>query len=595
MAESGSAKGSVLVQAGILAAASMLVRVIGLLYRSPLTAIIGDEGNGYYGTAYNIYTIILMISSYSIPSAISKLMAQKLAVQDTDGARKVFRCAFGYGILVGLLGSLLLYFGASFLVPEVAVCVLQVFAPTVFLFGILGSLRGYFQAQGSMVQTSISQILEQIANAAVSIGAAWLLMSLAAGEDSTTQAQMGAMGSAMGTGAGVLTALIFMTVCYVRSRRREPGTAMPASRTAAGAAAVGGGTVSGRRTAVGSGTVSNSGTVSGISGAAASPIRRHNDFPQILKETILVITPFMLSGVILNITTSLNQTIYMRILINGRGVAETAATTVYGVFSNKAVVISNIPISIATAVAAAIIPGISAAFARRDLEDTRRRAGDAVRATALIAIPSAVGLFVLARPITMLLFPQMETLSLASSLLAGLAVTVIFYSVSTITNAILQSIGRMNIPLISAGIAIAVQTVVLFALLLLTDWDVEALVLCSILYSALIFVVNLVCLKRFLGFTQDVMSVYVRPLLCAAIMGAAARLVYEGLYYLTAGVIPGSYLRNLAAVLPAVLIAVLVYAFVLVRSGTVEREMLRHLPKGDAMVRLLEKWKWLRS
>ena len=568
MAQSDGKRSSVLVQAGILAAASMLVRVIGLLYRSPLTAIIGDEGNGYYGTAYNIYTIILMISSYSIPSAISKLMAQKLALQDADGARKVFHCALGYGLFVGLLGSLLLYYGASFLVPEVAVCVLQVFAPTVFLFGILGSLRGYFQAQGSMVQTSISQILEQIANAAVSIGAAWLLMHLAAGEDATTQAQMGAMGSAMGTGAGVLTALIFMAVCYFRSRHREKME----SRRGAGAAPP-------ERSAAGRVEVSKRG--------------HDSDLPRILKETILVITPFMLSGVILNITTSLNQTIYMRILIYARGVAQTTATTIYGVFSNKAVVISNIPISIATAVAAAIIPGISAAFARSDLADTRKRADDAIRATALIAIPSAVGLFVLARPITMLLFPQQETLSLASSLLAGLSVTVIFYSVSTITNAILQSIGRMNIPLISAGIAIAVQTIVLLVLLGFTDWDVEALVLCSILYSALIFVVNLVCLRRFLGFTQDLMRVYVRPLLCAAVMGAAAWLVYEGISLLSSFVISGSYLRNLIAVLPAVLIAVIVYAFTLIRSGTVEREMLLQLPKGTAIVRLLERMRWI--
>ena len=162
----------VLVQAGILAMASMIVRVIGLLYRAPLTAIIGDEGNGYYGTAYNIYTIILMVSSYSMPSAISKLMAQKLAVGEYRNANRVFRCALAYGVLVGLVGSGLLFFGARFLVPDVAVCVLQVFAPTVFLFGILGSMRGYFQARGSMVPTSVSQILEQLANAVVSIAAA---------------------------------------------------------------------------------------------------------------------------------------------------------------------------------------------------------------------------------------------------------------------------------------------------------------------------------------------------------------------------------------------------------------------------------------
>ena len=155
----------VLVQAGILAAASMIVRIVGLLYRAPLTAIIGDEGNGYYGTAYNIYTIILMVSSYSIPSAISKLIAQKRAVGEYKNAHRVFLCAVLYGLGVGFLGSALLYFGAGALVPAVAVPVLRVFAPTIIFFGILAALRGYFQGHGSMVQTSVSQILEQLANA----------------------------------------------------------------------------------------------------------------------------------------------------------------------------------------------------------------------------------------------------------------------------------------------------------------------------------------------------------------------------------------------------------------------------------------------
>lgn len=541
-------------QAGILAMASMIVRVIGLLYRAPLTAIIGDEGNGYYGTAYNIYTIILMVSSYSMPSAISKLMAQKLAVGEYRNANRVFRCALMYGVLVGLVGSGLLFFGARFLVPDVAVCVLQVFAPTVFLFGILGSMRGYFQARGSMVPTSVSQILEQLANAVVSIAAAWLLMQTAVGADPTRRAQLGAMGSALGTGAGVLIALLFMVFCFRRSKE-------------------------GRKAEI-------------LSDATG----KEEKYRIFLRDTILVITPFMLSGVIMNLTTSLNQTIYMRMLIDLKGAGETATTTLYGIFSNKAVVISNIPISIATAVSSAIIPGISAAYARRDETGARRQVGNAIRITSIIAIPSAVGLAVLARPITMLMFPQMESLELASSLLSLLAVTVIFYSISTITNAALQSIGRMNLPLISAGIALVVQTVVLVALLRFTDLDVRALVLVSILYSVMIFAVNQYYLRRFLGIRQDVRRDYLQPLVCAALMGAAAKAVY---YLVSMAAEPmrnlpkGFYFRNLAATAAALLAAVLVYGYTMVRSGTIRRKDLLSMPKGQLLVRHMEKLHWL--
>lgn len=544
----------VLVQAGILAMASMIVRVIGLLYRAPLTAIIGDEGNGYYGTAYNIYTIILMVSSYSMPSAISKLMAQKLAVGEYRNANRVFRCALMYGVLVGLVGSGLLFFGARFLVPDVAVCVLQVFAPTVFLFGILGSMRGYFQARGSMVPTSVSQILEQLANAVVSIAAAWLLMQTAVGADPTRRAQLGAMGSALGTGAGVLIALLFMVFCFRRSKE-------------------------GRKAEI-------------LSDATG----KEEKYRIFLRDTILVITPFMLSGVIMNLTTSLNQTIYMRMLIDLKGAGETATTTLYGIFSNKAVVISNIPISIATAVSSAIIPGISAAYARRDETGARRQVGNAICITSIVAIPSAVGLAVLARPITMLMFPQMESLELASSLLSLLAVTVIFYSISTITNAALQSIGRMNLPLISAGIALVVQTVVLVLLLRFTDLDVRALVLVSILYSVMIFAVNQYYLRRFLGIRQDVRRDYLQPLVCAALMGAAAKAVY---YLVSMAAEPmrnlpkGFYFHNLAATAAALLAAVLVYGYTMVRSGTIRRKDLLSMPKGQLLVRLMEKLHWL--
>ena len=541
-------------QAGILAMASMIVRVIGLLYRAPLTAIIGDEGNGYYGTAYNIYTIILMVSSYSMPSAISKLMAQKLAVGEYRNANRVFQCALTYGVLVGLVGSGLLFFGARFLVPNVAVCVLQVFAPTVFLFGILGSMRGYFQARGSMVQTSVSQILEQLANAVVSIAAAWLLMQTAVGADPTRRAQLGAMGSALGTGAGVLIALLFMVFCFRRSKE-------------------------GRKAEI-------------LSDATG----KEEKYRIFLRDTVLVITPFMLSGVIMNLTTSLNQTIYMRMLIDLKGAGEIATTTLYGIFSNKAVVISNIPISIATAVSSAIIPGISAAYARRDETGARRQVGNAIRITSIIAIPSAVGLAVLARPITMLMFPQMESLELASSLLSLLAVTVIFYSISTITNAALQSIGRMNLPLVSAGIALVVQTVVLVLLLRFTDLDVRALVLVSILYSVMIFAVNQYYLRRFLGIRQDVRRDYLQPLVCAALMGAAAKAVY---YLVSMAAEPvenlpkGFYFRNLAATAAALLAAVLVYGYTMVRSGTIRRKDLLSMPKGQSLVRLMEKLHWL--
>ena len=542
-------------QAGILAAASIVVRIIGLLYRSPLTAVIGDEGNGYYGYAFNIYSIVLMVSSYSIPSAISKLMAQKLALGEYRNAQRVFYCTMAYALTVGAAFSLFVWFGAGLLVPPRSVPVLRVLAPTIFIFAILGVLRGYFQANQTMVQTSISQILEQIMNAAVSIGAAWFFMHrLAAGQDVHEQAVYGAMGSALGPGSGVLTALIFMAVMHLVNRRYFMKR-IRRDRTS-----------------------------------------RDDPWTGIMRDTILVITPFILSGFILNLTTTVNQTIFSKIMIGAKGLDEIDITTAYGIFSNKAVVITNIPISIATAVAAAIIPNISSAYARKDREETRRRVIAAVRITNIIATPCALGLIALARPVTMVLFPQWESLGLASALLALLGVTVIFYSIATIMNAALQSIGRMQMPLVSAGIALAVQTLVLLILLFATNMGVFALVLVSILYSLMIFLLDTYFLQRYLKLDMDLYNVYARPLFAATIMGVATYGLYTMFEVFLELVGSRSlYLNNLIAMVPAILAAVLIYFFALIRMGTLSEEDILSLPRGSMLLKIFRKLKWMKG
>ena len=519
------------------------------------TAVIGDEGNGYYGYAFNIYSIVLMVSSYSIPSAISKLMAQKLALGEYRNAQRVFYCTMAYALTVGAAFSLFVWFGAGLLVPPRSVPVLRVLAPTIFIFAILGVLRGYFQANQTMVQTSISQILEQIMNAAVSIGAAWFFMHrLAAGQDVHEQAVYGAMGSALGTGSGVMTALIFMAVMYLVNRRYFMKR-IRKDRTG-----------------------------------------REDPWTGIMRDTILVITPFILSGFILNLTTTVNQTIFSKIMIGAKGLDEIDITTAYGIFSNKAVVITNIPISIATAVAAAIIPNISSAYARKDREETRRRVIAAVRITNIIATPCALGLIALARPVTMVLFPQWESLGLASALLALLGVTVIFYSIATIMNAALQSIGRMQMPLVSAGIALAVQTLVLLILLFATNMGVFALVLVSILYSLMIFLLDTYFLQRYLKLDMDLYNVYARPLFAATIMGVAT----YGLYTMFEVFLEllGSrslYLNNLIAMVPAILAAVLIYFFALIRMGTLSEEDILSLPRGSMLLKIFRKLKWMKG
>lgn len=524
-------------QAGILALAGIVVRIIGILYRSPLTGIIGDEGNGYYSSAYNIYTIILLISSYSIPSAISKVIAQRLALKQYRNAHKIFHCAFVYVIIVGGIASLFTYFGAGLLVKENSRMVLRVFAPTIFLSGILGVLRGYFQAHRTMVQTSVSQIMEQILNALVSLLAAHLLILSVADRDATTQAIYGAIGSALGTGSGVLAALLFMYGVYRLNRRLI------------------------------------------LRRVSRDTAQEELSYGQIFAIIFTMVTPFILSTFIYNFSTSLNQTVYTEVMEAVRHMPEAEIATNYGIFAGKAVVISNIPIAIATSISAAMIPSVSGSFAQGDLKRSRRQVHMAVKITMLISIPCAVGLFALAKPVTQLLFPQKASLDLAASLLRAISISVIFYSLSTLTNAVLQGIGKVNLPVFNAAAALVVQTAALMPLLLFTELSLYALAIAMIVYSFIMCVLNNVAVRRELAYRQEWYRTFFLPAGSAAIMGVAAAGIYQGMYKLTQ--------FNVVSLAAAVIAAVFLYFLLVIKSGALSEKELLQVPKGRMLVKLL--------
>ena len=526
-------------QAGLLAMAGIIVRIIGILYRSPLTGIIGDEGNGYYSSAYNIYTIILLISSYSIPSAISKVIAQRLALREYRNAHRIFHCAILYVVIVGGIASLFTFFGAGLLVEENCKAVLRVFAPTIFLSGLLGVLRGYFQAHRTMVQTSVSQILEQILNAVVSLLAAHLLVQMVSLQSETTQAIYGAIGSALGTGSGVLIALLFMWGIYGLNRKMILGRVQRDKK------------------------------------------KNVLSYRQIFGIIFAMVTPFILSTFIYNFSTSLNQTIYTKVMKYIMHLSEAEIAVNYGVFAGKAVVISNIPIAIASSMSAAMIPSISASFAKGDKEKTHRQIQVAVQTTMLISIPCAFGMLALAKPVTELLFPQKESLALAAALLRAISVSVIFYALSTLTNAVLQGIGKVNAPVINAAAALVIQTVVLVVLLTYTDLSLYALAVAMVVYSFLMCVLNNVAVRKALGYRQEIKKTFLKPALSAMVMGVVAHYVYIIVYWF----VP----VNLIALLPSIFAAVVIYFTLVIKTGALSEEELKNIPKGGMIVRMAKK------
>ena len=544
---------SFVMQAGILAAAGIISRIIGLLYRSPLDSIIGEAGLGYYQSAYSYYMIILLISSYSIPGAISKVIAQKLGVKEYRNAHRIFLCALGYVLVAGAAASLFLFLGAGLFVEEAAIPVLRVLAPTIFVYGILGVLRGYFQAHKSMVQTSLSQILEQIANASVSIGAAYLLVKMRMGtieqpsdaEGIVKHGVYGAMGSAMGTGAGVLIALIFMSCMYLINRK-----------------------IIHKR-------------------IAKDKHQEIESYRSIIREITGVVTPFILSTAIFNLTDSVNTKIFKSFYPAVKNLDLVNVNSKWGIYSGKALTISNIPIAFATSMASAMLPSVAQLIAAGDQMQAKEKINIAVKTTMLISIPCAVGLFVLARPVTKIFFPYTPDSSLdyAEGLLMTLALSVIFYALSTLNSSILQGIGKLNTPIINAAIALAVQTLTAIFLLVFTDMDLFSIAFSNTLYSGIMCVLNQISVSRAIGYRQEIDRTFLRPTLAAAIMGAIARIIYEGLLIFTESMV--------ISALPAILAAVVIYFLVLIKIGGLGENELLAVPKGALIVRILRRFRLL--
>lgn len=529
---------SLVKNASVLMIASIISRVIGLLYRRPLGSILGSVGLGYYGYASNLYSILLLISSYSIPMATSKIISEMLAKKEYRGAHKVFRGAMLYAVIVGGITALICFFGGAILLPQNqqnALPALRALAPTIFLSAILGVLRGYFQAHRTMTPTSISQILEQIMNAIVSILAAWILIRNLAPEGGTRAAIYGAMGGTIGTGAGVLVGLLFMTFVYMLNRgyfRRK---------------------------------------------IAHDRRSTEQSYQEILKMLVLMITPIIFTSFIYNCSAYADSYLYSAIQ-GFNGMSADSISAAYGEYSNYYVPLVSIPLAMASASTSAMMPEVSGKYAIGQLDELNRQVNQTLRLTMFICIPCMIGLTVLAKPIMGVLFPSAS--ELAEKLLFAGSVFVVTDSFSIVTGGVLQAIGKQHVALVNAGISLAVNLASLAVMLFARPGlDIYAVMLSNIIFSLVCCFLNILSMKKHLRTRHEIRKTYVEPLASSVIMGAVAWLIYTALFHLTR--------RPFIGLLVAILVAIVVYlvSYVVI-SKTTEEEMYR-FPMGGRIVKFL--------
>lgn len=530
-----------LIQGGILAIAGIVVRIIGMIYRVPLTHIIGDRGNSLYSNAYDVYSIILIISSYSLPVAVSKMMAGKYSTKEYVNADRIFKGALIYALVVGSVAAIFCYAAAPILVKaEGAVPVLRVLAPVIFFSAILGTFRGLFQGQGTMIPTSLSQILEQIMNAVVSVLAAWLLVRPYTFEDpEDLLPRRGAMGSTLGTGAGVIAGLIFVVFIYLIYRpdlkkRTKRGQTQPV-----------------------------------------------DSYGVILKTIVLTVTPMVLSAGLYNVSPFIdNYMIYD--IMDKLGYAQEHIQNIHGIYAGRYLLMVNIPVAFANALSSSMIPTISAAKSKGDESDILNKAGLTIKVSMMIAIPCAIGLAVLGGPFLEIILPtNQEFPYLAEQLLMGGSSFVIFFAYSTVTNAILQATDHLNLPVIHSAIALGIHVIMTFVLIRFFDLNVWGLMISTILFAVVLCVLNSFSLYHKIGLRIEWKTGLLIPLISSIIMGSLCFLVYQGFLLLTSS-------RILAFILAFLLALVTYIAAMVLLHGVTEAELL-HMPKGHLIVRILKK------
>ena len=542
-------------QGSILAVASLVTRMIGMLYKIPLTYIVGEAGMTYYNTAYEVYNIALILSSLSIPVAVSKLISAKDQTKEYAYSMKIYRIALILGSVTGgIAGAVVFIFApqfAHFLEYPSAVYALRVLGPTILVVAVLGVIRGLFQGKKNMVPTAVSQVFEQIINAVISIVAAVIFMTVGSSDQ---RAALGAAGGTFGTLSGAVAAVLFMMFIYQIN-----------------------------------------------AGYFQKQVRKDTheytfENAQIFKMVFLTMLPIILSQLVYQLSGIVDTKIfgyYMRSI----GRSEEDRASVYEAYSNKYRQLTNIPIAIATALSAAIIPTLSGLTSVGNQKEARVRIASSLKLNMIIAIPAAVGMGVLGPQIVYLLYRTYsgDVMGGTGGMLLRIGSTaIVFFAYSTMTNGILQGISHMKTPVVNAAVSLMIHVGLLFFMLFILKLEVIALVIGNVSFALTVCILNSLALKRYLLYRQEVIKTFLCPLAASIVMGAFVWLIYSGLYSGLSMILGGQrYIPNLIATLISILLGIIVYLLGLGVLKTADEEELKEYPMGVRFIKIYKKLKLL--
>lgn len=539
MSGSSFVKGAV-----ILTVAGLSVRFVGAFFRIALAMLIGDEGVGLFQMAYPIYSTLLAVSTAGIPIAISKLVAENLARDNYYGAYRIFRVALSLLALSGLAISVLLYFFAGFFARTIAqdaraYLPLVSISPAIFLVTVMSAYRGFFQGQQQMLPTAVSQIFEQLGR--VFIALALVVLLLPRGLDQA------AGGASFGAVTGAFFGLLVLLLVWWRQRRSFFSQ------------------IHHRRT-------QETASVSSI-----------------VHELLALSIPITLGSLVMPIITIVDLSIVPQRL-HFAGFDTARATALYGQLTGMASPIVHIPTIITVALAITLVPAISEAVALQRIRLIQDRSYLAVRVTLLLSLPSAAGLFLLAEPITLMLFQNAE----AGTVLASMSMGVVFLTLYQTTSGILQGLGRTVEPVVHLFYGAVVKTLLTWVLTADPALHIRGAALATVIGFGVASLLNIYKVQILTGMPLRWPDTLGKPLLATAGMGAGLMFIYHYLGTLLNGL--GERPANAVATLSAILLGAMIYGILLFLMGSFRRADLETVPRiGPLLIRIAEIFHLLRG
>jgi len=516
----------------ILALAGLASRILGAIYRIPLSWVIGDEGLGLYGLAYPIYNMLLTVSTMGVPLAVCRMIADRVARGRLGEARRVTRVSLAFLALSGGFFSLVLYSSAGFFArfyhePRVYLSIIAI-SPAIFFVSIMAALRGYFQGLQRMTPTAVSQITEQIVRVMTMIVLALVLMPRGLA--------YAAAGATAGAVAGGLAGLIVLLVLYWR----EGGISDLRDRPKVGDR--------GRVRPV---------APDGRTGARIWPI---------LSELIGLAIPISITAIIMPLMNMLDAAI-VPIRLRAAGIGPAQATALFGQLSQMAFPLVFMPTSVTSAISLALVPAVSEAAALGRTAVIRERAALGVRLTVILTMPCVVGLYLLSSEIPGLLFRQ----PVAGVSVAALSSGLLFLALQQTASGVLQGLGRTSLPLRSLAVGAAVKAVVSWTLTGIPAIGIRGAAFGSVAGFAVASAMNLTTVERLVGPLFDWPSALLKPTVAVSAMALAVGWTFHWVASVTTG-------TNLATV-AAIAAGAVVYTAILLAIGGMTARDLEAIPR----------------